>query len=92
MVEDFTPEATALLALSLVLFFVMVKSVYGYKTEARKLRRELDHEVNSVQQHLAHINAEITSLKTVGSKKVDASYLEQRIDGLINLISGKSSR
>jgi len=68
----------------------MVKSVFGYKSEARKLRRELDHEVHSVQQHLARINAEITGLKTTGAKKVDVSYLEQRIDGLINLISGKT--
>ncbi|MFH1780069.1 MAG: hypothetical protein ABH803_02910 [Candidatus Micrarchaeota archaeon] len=89
MSDFLTPEATALIGVAAVLTVITLITVRNANTETNLIRRKLRNQISDLEQEIVVVQSDILKIKKETEKKIDAEYMNRRVEGLINLIKGK---
>jgi len=85
MAEEIGFTTLILSTVVLVVFLWMIKLAYDVKKLVYSSTHAVEQKTAHVESEMHNVKSEILHLNAKTAEKVDASYLEKRIDGLIAL-------
>ncbi len=91
MVEGLSATTIALLGFALLLFIVLVKTVYRFKRDLIEKTSEIEGKLGELEKETALTKKVLSEVRDDVRQKIDVAYLDKRIEGLIQLFENKSS-
>jgi len=85
MVEGLSATTIALLGFAIVLFIVLVKTVYRFKQELVEKTSEIEGKLEELEKENALTKKVLNEVRDDARQKIDVAYLDKRIEGLIKL-------
>ena len=81
----------AFLALAFGAALLFLLNYRRFSKQSRKKVEELWSKTNSLEGEAVALKAEMEELEKTLSEKIDYSYLDKRIEGLVNLMKSKAT-
>ncbi|MFA4945981.1 MAG: hypothetical protein WC607_00360 [Candidatus Micrarchaeia archaeon] len=83
---SFGATSLGLILATVVLFVLLARTTYQYKKQTRKLGKGVEEKLYAIERKLSALEKDYEKLLGETNKKVDRKYLENRINGLSELI------
>lgn len=90
MVEELSATTVALLGFAIILFVVLVKTVYRFKQDLAGKAGEIEGKLVELEKETALTKQVLNEVRDDARQKIDIAYLDKRIEGLIHLFEKKS--
>ncbi len=86
---DLDPFTIAVLGVSAGLVLLMIQNTMRFQNSLTKESRQLEGMLTSLEGQAMQIKSDVQDLQRVLETKTDHSYLDKRIDGLVQLIKAR---
>lgn len=73
-------------AISLLIVIMLVQSTRRFEDDLKKNVREMEKKAQDIEESVLSAKSDVEKLRKETGEKIDYTYLDKRIDGLIGLI------
>ena len=92
MAEEIGLESLAFVAIALFAFLWTVRLAFNVRKSLAEKSKAWHERLDSLEDLAIDLRKEADELKAQLGDKIDASYLEKRISGLVELVHGSKTR